>query len=118
MMRLLLSLWHDESGFIVSAELVTICTLGVIGGVVGLNVAGKAVDDELTDIACALRSLDQSYSYSGHQGCRAQTAGSSFQQEAVEISLKKLKEQSKEQEKAASASRKQLQERLNAESRK
>ena len=31
------TLWHDEAGFVLSAELVLVLTLGVLSMVVGLN---------------------------------------------------------------------------------
>lgn len=89
-MRLLRALWNDEAGFIISAELVLIATLCVLGLVAGLTLVRDAVGGEFSDIACALRSLDQSYSYSGFRawkrcgyGCgttKAYTAGSFFSQ--------------------------------------
>ena len=98
-MNMLVRLWKDERGYIVSAELITLCTLGVIGGVVGLNAASKAVNEELLDVACAIRSLDQSYSFEGRQVCGAWTAGSSFQQEPVDVSVQRLRESAEKQEK-------------------
>ena len=89
-MRTLRALLNDEAGFIISAELVLIATLCVLGLVVGLTLVRDAVGGEFSDIACALRSLDQSYSYSGFRawkrcgyGCgntKAYTAGSFFSQ--------------------------------------
>ncbi|AMV17225.1 hypothetical protein [Planctomyces sp. SH-PL14] len=89
-MRTLRALWNDEAGFIISAELVLIATLCVLGLVVGMTLVRDAIGGEFSDIACALRSLDQSYSYSGFRawkrcgyGCgttKAYTAGSFFSQ--------------------------------------
>lgn len=84
------SLWKDEQGFVVSAELILLSTLGVIGGVVGLKLAATAVNAELTDVAHSIRSLDQSYSYGGMSSCRAWTAGSCFVQQDVDVSLQEL----------------------------
>ena len=55
----------DESGFIVSAELVLIATLLVIGLIVGLSEVQHAVVSELNDVADAIGELNQSYSFSG-----------------------------------------------------
>ncbi len=44
----------------------------------GLDVVTKSVNRELRDVARALRSLDQSYTLRGFQGCGAATAGSVF----------------------------------------
>ena len=87
-MRQLCALWNDERGFILSAELVLIATLCVIGLITGLTLVRDSVAGEFGDIASAMRSLDQSYSYSGFRayktnrcgGCKAYTAGSCFNQ--------------------------------------
>lgn len=83
-------LWNDECGLVLSAEVVTIGTLGVVGAVVGLNAASTAVDQELKEFAGAIRSLDQSYGYVGHQSCRAWTAGSYYRQPDVQQALADL----------------------------
>ncbi len=89
-MQLVNDLWQDEQGLILSAEAVTVGTLGVLGAVVGLNMASTAVDKELKEFAFAIRSLDQSYGYVGHQSCRAWSAGSSYRQPDVQVSLNDL----------------------------
>lgn len=76
-------LWQDESGVVLSAEVVTVGTLGVLGAVVGLNAAGNALDGELKEFASAIRHLDQSYHVAGHRSCRAWTAGSCYQQPEI-----------------------------------
>ncbi len=89
-MQVVKELWQDEFGLILSAEAVTVGTLGVLGAVVGLNMASTAVDDELKDFAYAIRSLDQSFGFAGRQSCKAWSAGSSFQQQDVQVSLNDL----------------------------
>lgn len=89
-MQLVKDLWQDELGLILSAEAVTVGTIGVLGAVVGLNMASTAVDAELKEFAFAIRSLDQSYGYVGHQSCRAWSAGSSYRQQDVQVSLNDL----------------------------
>lgn len=76
-------LWQDESGVVLSAEVVTVGTLGVLGAVVGLNAAGNALDGELKEFSSAIRHLDQSYHVAGHRSCRAWTAGSCYQQPEI-----------------------------------
>lgn len=85
---MLTQLLHDESGFIVSAELVLIATILVIGLVVGLSEVQHAVVQELNDVGDAIGSLNQSYCFSGFskksmfgggQGVKAYTRGSIFQ---------------------------------------
>ena len=58
-------LLNDEAGFIVSAELVLVATLLVIGLIVGLSEVQHAVVSELNDVADAIGELNQCYSYSG-----------------------------------------------------
>lgn len=82
--------WDDESGMVLSAEAVTVGTVGVLGSIVGLNAAGNAVNSELKEMASAIRSLDQSYGYRGQVGCRAWSAGSCYVQQNVEQSLAEL----------------------------
>lgn len=77
------SLLADECGFIVSAELVLVATIVVIGMVVGLSEVQHALVAELNDVGDAIGSLNQSYSYSGfsvrkHKGIKSQSAGSVF----------------------------------------
>lgn len=83
-------LWQDECGLVLSAETVMIGTLGVVGAVVGVNAASTAVDQELKEFAGAIRSLDQSYGFVGHQSCRAWTAGSYYRQVPVQQALADL----------------------------
>ena len=58
-------LWVDEEGFIVSAELVLIATIVVIGLIVGLAVLRNQVVQELVDVSQALGALSQSYCFGG-----------------------------------------------------
>ncbi len=62
MMRQLL---NDEAGFVISAELILVATLLVIGLLVGLSEVQHAVVQELNDVADAIGNVNQSYSYSG-----------------------------------------------------
>ncbi len=89
-MSLWSSFWADESGAIVSAELVTIGTVAVIGGTAGMNLLAHSVNDELQETAFAIRSLNQSYAVAGHASARAWTAGSSYTQPDVERSIEEL----------------------------
>ncbi|MBI1346769.1 hypothetical protein GC163_10830 [bacterium] len=89
-MNLFHQLWKDEQGAILTAEAVMIGSVAVLGGVVGLNAAASAVNDEMTEMASAIRSLDQSYVIRGHSRCGAWTAGSYYIQPRVEESLAEL----------------------------
>lgn len=79
MVRTLKLFSRDEAGFIVSAELVLIATILVIGMIVGLSEVQTAVVHELNDVANSIGSLNQSYSFRGFTGCKAVTVGSKFQ---------------------------------------
>lgn len=84
MLMLLKKLRQDENGVILSAEIVIIGSLLVIGLITGLTCLQQSVNGELRDVANAIGSLDQSYAFSAHRKpgtngqCCAWTAGSSF----------------------------------------
>lgn len=82
---MLRTLLNDEAGFIVSAELVLVATILVIGLIVGLSEVQHAVVAELNDVAEAIGSLNQSYLSSGFAAFKADgttvkssTVGSAF----------------------------------------
>ena len=77
-MKTLQALWNDESGAIVSTEIVLVITILGIGMVVGLAAVRNSVTTELADVAQAVANVNQSYSYSGQTGHSATTAGSQF----------------------------------------
>jgi hypothetical protein len=62
---MLQKLLHDDAGFIVSAELVLVGTILVIGLIVGLAEVQHAVVSELNDVADAIGSLNQSFAFTG-----------------------------------------------------
>ena len=62
---MLRQLLNDEAGFVISAELILVATLLVIGLLVGLSEVQHAVVQELNDVADAIGNVNQSYSYSG-----------------------------------------------------
>src|SRR5712691_6719860 len=70
--------WNDETGAVVSAELAMVATLVVIGATVGLKTLSKSVNDELTDLAFAIRSFDQSFSVRQRRSAGACVAASCF----------------------------------------
>ena len=75
---MLLNLWSDEAGAIVSAEIVLVATILVIGMIVGLKTLRDAVVTELADVGQAISQMDQGYTYSAVDGHAAATAGSLF----------------------------------------
>jgi len=62
---MLKQLWNDEVGFVISAELVLVLTIGVLAMIVGLSEVAVAVNTELNDISNAIGRLNQSYSFTG-----------------------------------------------------
>lgn len=84
MQNLFARLWRDDAGVIISAELVLILTIVVIGVIVGLVQVQHAVVAELNDVGLALSHLNQSYAFTGFRGApkwwgrTSWTAGSSF----------------------------------------
>jgi hypothetical protein len=77
-------LWNDERGFIISAELVLVATLLVIGMIVGLTILRNQVVQELGDLAMAIGMLSQGYWYPGVEkddggSIYAQTDGSNYE---------------------------------------
>lgn len=62
---MLKALWNDEAGFVISAELVLVLTVGVLAMIVGLHEVAEAVVTELNDISNAIGALNQSYAYCG-----------------------------------------------------
>lgn len=92
MKALWIELIENESGLILSAELILIVTIAVLGLVTGLSCVQQAVVYELTDISLAITALNQSYSTpsyfsfkrcgggfgGGMGGFKAFSAGSSF----------------------------------------
>ncbi len=77
-MKTLKALWSDESGAIVSTEIVLVITILGIGMVVGLAAVRNSVVSELGDVAQAIANTNQSYSYSAVSGHAASSAGASF----------------------------------------
>lgn len=81
---MLKSLWNDECGVILSAELVLIATILVLGMVVGLVELQCSIVAELSDLSSAFGNLDQSYQISGfasykqNGGTKARTNGASY----------------------------------------
>lgn len=58
-------LLNDETGVIISAELILVLTLAVLAMVVGLSEVAIGVNNELNDISNAFGSLNQSYAHTG-----------------------------------------------------
>jgi Flp pilus assembly pilin Flp len=68
---MLRNFWNDQNGFIVSAELVLIATILVIGMIVGLSELQHSIVQELNDVGDAIGSVNQGYFYSGFQALKS-----------------------------------------------
>ena len=64
-MRTLNSLWTEECGVVISAELVLVLTIAVLAMIVGLSEVAVAVNTELNDVSNAIGALNQSYQFTG-----------------------------------------------------
>lgn len=62
-------LWTDERGMILSAEMIIIVTVVVLGLITGLACLQQAVVAELQDVGGALRGMNQSYGTPSFFGC-------------------------------------------------
>jgi Flp pilus assembly pilin Flp len=69
-------LWNDDNG-IVALEYLLVATLIGLGMLVGLHAVSVALNIELTELASAITTISQEYSYSGQTGCGASVDGSS-----------------------------------------
>ncbi|MFT5324453.1 MAG: hypothetical protein ACI8P0_002315 [Planctomycetaceae bacterium] len=58
-------LHEDEAGFIISAEMVLVMTIGVLAMVVGLTAVRDSVTHEMNDISHAVGAVSQSYNVTG-----------------------------------------------------
>ena len=71
-------LWMEDAGAIVSAEIMLVATVLVLGVIVGLKSVRDSVVTELADVAQAFANINQSYSYSGVTGHGAMSGGGGF----------------------------------------
>ena len=70
--------WNDEAGFLVSAELILIATIGVLSMIVGLSEVAYGINQELDDIGAAFGAINQSFCFNGLSGHKGHAAGSFF----------------------------------------
>jgi Flp pilus assembly pilin Flp len=80
-------LWNDDRGALIATEWVFVSTIMVIGVVAGLKSVQQAVVTELEDMANAVGSLSQSYTFAGTSGCAASTTGSRYQDAVHTVQL-------------------------------
>ena len=74
------NLWTDESGSIITSELVLISTILVMGLVSSLTAMRDGLIAEMSDLTAGIASLDQSYTIAGTKSLdgASYTAGSVF----------------------------------------
>ena len=58
-------LFNDEAGFVVSAELVLVLTIAVLGTVVGLTAIRDSLSQELVDLSDAFGAVSQTFNVTG-----------------------------------------------------
>ena len=72
------TLINDEAGFIISAELVLVSTIAVLGMIVGLSEVALNVNNELEDVGSAIGAMNQTYCVKGILGCQGYSSGTEF----------------------------------------
>ena len=79
MKRLANQLLLDETGVVITAEIIIIATVGLLSLIAGWNAVSNALAFELGDIANSVGSLDQSFRYRGlSAGAHASCSGGGF----------------------------------------
>lgn len=77
-MNLLIALKNDNNGFVVSAELVLIGTITVLGMIVGLTELSYGVNEELEDMGSAFGAMNQTYHFTLGSGQKGEVVGSTY----------------------------------------
>ena len=77
-MNLINQLRNDENGFVISAELVLVGTILVLGMIVGLTELSFNVNQELEDLGSAIGGINQTYYYTMASGSKGEVVGSTF----------------------------------------
>lgn len=75
-------LWTENTGAIVSAEVMLVATILVLGVIVGLKSVRDSVVTELADVGQAFANVNQSFCFSGTSGHAASTGGGHYQDQA------------------------------------
>ena len=78
MTQIFAQLLRDEAGFIISAELVLVATIGVLSLVVGLSEVAFNINQELEDVGSAFGNINQTFCYNGTAGHKGHSSGSRF----------------------------------------
>ena len=75
-MNILNALKNDENGFVVSAELVLVGTILVLGMIVGMTELSFNVNQELEDLGSAVGAINQTYFFTLASGKKGEVVGS------------------------------------------
>ena len=65
MQKLMLRLWKDDCGALIATEWVFVATILVLGSITGLVAVRQAVISQFAELANAVMTLNQGYSFSG-----------------------------------------------------
>ena len=96
MLRNFSKLANDENGFVISAELVLVLTIAVLGMVVGLTAVRDSITNELNDVSNAFGAVNQSYNLNGlkkpmqYGGIHAFVAGFGFNDSSDDCDCKPI----------------------------
>ncbi len=77
-MKMLHRLWNDETGMVVSSELVFVTSIAAIGMIVGLSAARDGITSELADVGDSVTEYNQGYQVASIQGHGAALSGSQY----------------------------------------
>ena len=77
-MNILNALKNDDNGFVVSAELVLVGTILVLGMIVGLTELSYGVNEELEDLGSGIGAINQTYYFTMGSGKKGEAVGSTY----------------------------------------
>jgi len=75
---MLTQLWNDETGAVLTVELLLICSIVGLGVITGLSTVRDALITELADVAAAVANIDQGFSVAGIESPTGFSAGFEF----------------------------------------
>ena len=75
-MNIVNALQNDENGFVVSAELVLVGTILVLGMIVGMTELSYNVNQELEDLGSGIGNINQTYYFTLASGRKGKAVGS------------------------------------------
>jgi hypothetical protein len=75
---MLKTLWNDDAGLVLSAELVFVVSILAIGMIVGLSAARDGVTSELSDVGDSITEYNNGWQVSGLAGHAGSVAGAQY----------------------------------------